>query len=129
MADQAPFDVRARVSAATDLMEQVQRLLDDPGVLAAAPVVLAGAALEKALRGLSIQHTAPVDRPGLSSYAQAPKKAGVLSAAETKDVIAWAGQRNEAAHGEFGDLSRPRAQIMGDGTNLFLQRRSTVTTL
>ena len=46
LALEQPFEIRARLEAATDLMEQVQRLLDDRAVHHAAPVMLAGAALE-----------------------------------------------------------------------------------
>ena len=39
------FEVRARAEAATDLMEQVQQLLDAYDIHPAAPIMLAGAAL------------------------------------------------------------------------------------
>jgi hypothetical protein len=37
--------------------------------------------------------------------------------------IERAGQRNEAAHGQFENLSKQRARIMVDGINLFMQKR------
>lgn len=120
-----PFGARARIEAATDLLEQVQTLLDDASVVPAAPVMLAGAALEELLRSLVLAHEATVKgKPGLTTYAEALRVAGVLSPQDVKDVIAWAGQRNEAAHGHFEALSRPRAQIMVDGINLFMRQKS-----
>lgn len=126
MAAIPPFEVAARVAAATDLMEQVQTLLDDRKVEPAAPVVLAGAALEEFLRSrVSALGAAVVGKPGISSYASALRTAGDLSAQDVKDITSWAGQRNEAAHGEFEKLSRERAQLMVDGINLFMRQKTT----
>lgn len=114
----------ARVDAATDLMEQVQEMLDDKRTHPAAPIVLAGAALEEALRSLVIQSQSTiVGKPGLSAYAVALKSASVLTTQDVKDITSWAGQRNEAAHGDFANLSSERAQIMVDGINLFMRQR------
>lgn len=44
---QKPFEVRFRIEAATDIMEQAQMLLSEKNIHPAAPVVLAGAALEE----------------------------------------------------------------------------------
>lgn len=125
---QVPYAARARVDAATDLLEQVQTLLDDSRVHPAAPVVLAGAALEELLRSLVVTHAAEVKgRPGLTTYATALQVAEVLSAQDVKDVIAWAGQRNQAAHGQFDELTRQRAQIMVESINLFMRQRSPLS--
>lgn len=124
LAEARPLPVEARVIAATDLMEQVQQLLDDPKAHPAAPVVLAGAALEEFLRSrVAAKGVTVVGKPGMNSYASALRSAGDITAQDVKDVTAWAGQRNEAAHGEFEQLSRQRAQIMVDGINLFLRQK------
>jgi hypothetical protein len=54
------------------------------------------------------------------------RKSGYLSAQDIKDVTAWAGQRNEAAHGQFERLTHERAQIMVDGINLFILHRQGI---
>jgi pheromone shutdown protein TraB len=64
-------------------------------------------------------------KPGINSYAQALQAGGSLSAQDVKDITAWAGQRNEAAHGEFAKLSPERAQIMIDGINLFMRQKAS----
>ena len=121
-----PFEARARREAATDLMEQVQVLLDDPKVHVAAPVVLAGAALEEFLRSMLATTPAAVvvGRPGIQAYAEALRKVEVLSAQDVKDITAWAGQRNAAAHGQFEQLSLDRARLMVDGVNLFMRQHT-----
>ena len=99
-------------------------MLDDKRTHPAAPIVLAGAALEEALRSLVIQNRATiVGKPGLNAYAAALKSASVLTTQDVKDITSWAGQRNEAAHGDFANLSPERAQIMVDGINLFMRQR------
>ena len=120
------FPVRARAAAATDLMEQVQQLLDDSNAHPAAAVVLAGAALEEFLRSrVDAVAALTTGHSGISTYANALRKSEYLSAQDIKDVAAWAGQRNEAAHGQFERLSHERAQIMVDGINLFMRQKAS----
>jgi hypothetical protein len=89
MAGAMPYEAQARVDAATDLMEQVQVLLGDPKVHEAAPVVLAGAALEEFLRSRVATTGAKVSgKPSINAYANALKAVGDLSAAELKDITA-----------------------------------------
>jgi hypothetical protein len=93
-----PFEVRFRIEAATELLEQVQRVLKDAEVHVAAPIVLAGAALEEFLRSMFEESGAPlVGRPGLAAYADALRKADLLNRGEVKDITSWADQRNAAA--------------------------------
>lgn len=118
-----PYEARSRQDAATDLMEQVQSLLGDTKVHPAAPVVLAGAALEEFLRSLVSANSCPgPEKPAINTLATALKTAGVISTQDIKDITSWAGQRNQAAHGHFEELSRARAQIMVDGINLFMRK-------
>ncbi|MEZ5382872.1 MAG: hypothetical protein R2754_13895 [Microthrixaceae bacterium] len=118
------FEVAARVEAATDLMEQVRQLLSDGAVHVAAPIVLAGASLEELLRSMWHHAGSPElgGKPGINSYASALKNADVIDRQDVKDITAWAGLRNDAAHGNFQVLDLQRAQIMADGINLFMQR-------
>jgi len=121
---EAPLESRARIEAATDLMEQVQILLEDGKVHPAAPVMLAGAALEEFLRSmLAILPTQPRGKPGINTYAAVLRKADLLSAQDLKDITAWAGMRNDAAHGHFDSISIDRARIMVDGINLFMRQK------
>jgi hypothetical protein len=122
LAQALPLEVERRIEAANDLMEQVEALLRDASVHPAAPVVLIGAGLEQMLRSMLPEDAVIAGSPGLDKYGAALKKAGAISATEAKDVTAWAGQRNDAAHGHFEDLSRERARIMADAVNAFMRR-------
>ena len=126
LVDAVSDDAQARATASTDLMEQVQQLISDKAVHPAASVVLAGAALEEFLRSKILKGNVTVPgKHGIASYASALRAAGTISAQDVKDITSWAGHRNEAAHGQFDQLSRQRAQIMVDGVNLFLQIHSS----
>ena len=104
-------DLRREV--VTDLFEQVRALNEDNGVVPAAPVVLAGAALEIALRSAIEELGLTVEgQPSIDAYAQAFRQADVLNNPDIKDVTEMAGLRNAAAYGNHEMLSRERASSM-----------------
>lgn len=116
-----------RSIASTDLMEQVRSLIQDKSIHAAAPVVLAGAALETALRG-AVEEAGLVlaEKPGITAYGRALRTAEILSKQDMKDIEQMAGLRNSAAHGEFDELSRERAGLLEQQVNVFLSRLRTL---
>ena len=117
----------ARAVASIDLMEQVRVLAEDRNVHPAAPIVLAGAALEVALRSAvdELQLTL-TERPSITAYARRLRTEGMLSQQDVKDVEQMAGLRNSAAHGQFNDLSSERAGLMEQQVNFFLARLSKI---
>lgn len=113
----------ARAASSTDLLDQVRALNEDKDIIPAAPIVLAGAALEVALRSAVDELDLPVTgRPSISTYAQALRQADVLNKQHVKDVISMAGLRNDAAHGDHGELSRQGARLMEQQVDIFLDR-------
>ena len=121
---ETPLALSLRLEAATDLMEQVRRLLDDSSVHPAAPVMLAGAALEEFLRGLLAKTSETLKGRGIDAYAAALRRADVLDAQDAKDVTALAGLRNAAAHGEFDKVTIDQARLMEMQVNLFMQKKA-----
>jgi hypothetical protein len=120
-----PFELRSRVEASTDLMAQVDILLSETGVHPAAAVMLAGAALEELLRGLVLGNGLAVSgHLGINSYASALREKELISKQDKKMVDAWGGLRNEAAHGNFANVTRDQAMVMMDGVNLFVSKYS-----
>ena len=112
-----------RAIASTDLMEQVRKLMEDKGVHPAAPIMLAGAALEIALRSAVDELGLPgPDKPSIATYCECLRAAGLLSKQDVKDVTRMGGVRNSAAHGDFGELDRARAGLMEQQVNFFLGR-------
>jgi hypothetical protein len=120
-----PVEAQYRQAAATDLMEQVERLLQDKKVVPAAPVMLAGAALEELLRSMIDRAgLKPRAKPSIGTYATALRAAELITAQEMKDVTAWAGLRNDAAHGHFDRIELANARLMQQGVNPFMQKHS-----
>lgn len=110
-------------AVSTDVMTQVRRLLADNGTHPAAPIVLCGAALEVALRAtVDAQGLTLTERPSLGAYVRLLRSAGRLTAQDVKDFEQCAGLRNAAAHGRFDELSRERAGLLEQQTNLLLRR-------
>jgi hypothetical protein len=112
-----------RAIASTDLMEQVRKLNEDKDVSPAAPIVLAGAALEIALRSaveeLGLELPA---KHSISAYSGCLRAARLLSPQDVKDIEQMGGLRNSAAHGDFDTLSHERAGLIEQQVNHFLRR-------
>lgn len=123
-----PLQIEAqgtRAAVTTDIMEQVRILVEDRSVHPAAPIVLAGAALETALRSAVAELQLDLaERPSIGAHGRCLRTARVISAQDMKDIEQMGGIRNSAAHGEFDDLSRERAGLMEQQVNLFLTRLS-----
>lgn len=122
LAKQVPEATRFRVEAATDLMEQVQQLLEGETVHPSAPMMLAGAALEEFLRGLVAHHPEATisGTRSITRYADTLRSAEAISRQDKKDLDSLAGDRNAAAHGRFDETSWDRARLMVDRVNLFM---------
>lgn len=116
---------RAQLDVVSDFLEQAQILLEAKGVHPAAPIVLIGATLEEFLRtwveneGLSLANR----KPSLDAYSQVLAAEGKITKQDVKDLIAWGGLRNHAAHGEWEEVSeKRRASLMLEGVNLFMRK-------
>jgi hypothetical protein len=118
-------DARAVVS--TDLMGQVRSLVADSSVHSSAPIVLAGAALEMALRSavdeLGFQLS---EKPSITAYGRRLRSENILTRQDMKEVEQIAGVRNAAAHGDFEHVSPAQAGLLEIQVNLFLRRLTTI---
>ena len=118
---------RAQLDVVSDFLEQANNLLETKGIHPAAPAVLIGATLEEFLRtwieadGLSLGNR----KPSLESYSQVLRDANLITKQDAKDITAWGGVRNHAAHGEWDEVAdKRRVSIMLDGVNLFMRKYS-----
>lgn len=119
------FSVRS--ASSTDLLEQVSVLNENETVAPTAPIVLAGAALEIALRSAVEELDLTIGKQrSINAYAQTLYRAKVLNKQDIKDLDQMANLRNKAAHGEHDLLSRERAGLMEQQVNLFLPRLDDV---
>lgn len=116
---------QAEIDVTSDFLDQAQGLLKSNKVHPAAPAVLIGAALEEFLRnwvedvGLSLGNK----KPSLDAYSSTLREAELITKQDAKDIAAWAGIRNHAAHGEWDELGgSERIRLMLDGVNLFMRK-------
>ena len=116
---------RAQLDVVSDFLEQAQVLLQAKSVHPAAPIVLVGATLEEFLRtwveaeGIGLGQR----KPSLDTYTQLLFAESKITKQDVKDLTAWGGLRNHAAHGEWAEVSdKQRANLMLEGVNLFMRK-------
>ena len=80
--------------------------------------VLAGVALETTLKELCHQNSTPLGK--MDKMNADLKKAGVYNLAKQKQITAWAGLRNSAAHGAWGDYNGDDVEAMISGVERFI---------
>jgi hypothetical protein len=116
---------RAQLEVVSDFLEQAHRLLETKGIHPAAPAVIVGAALEEFLRTWTEVEELSLGsrKPSLDSYATLLRDNDLITKQDYKDITAWGGLRNHAAHGEWNEASdRSRIALMLDGVNLFMRK-------
>jgi hypothetical protein len=116
---------KAQLAVVSDILDQAQRVLDDPKLHPAAAAVLVGATLEEFLRGWIDSEGLSIGaaRAGIDAYAKALLGSGLIDKQDIKDLTSWAGIRNDAAHGNWDQVSDPaRIRLMLEGVNHFMRR-------
>lgn len=125
LASEVTPERRAQLDVVSDFLEQAHTLIESKGVHPAAPIVLVGATLEEFLRtwvegaDLSLGQR----KPSLDAYAQVLLTEDCISKQDMKDITAWGGLRNHAAHGDWAEVAdKHRAALMLEGVNLFMRK-------
>ncbi len=124
------FDIKGLVAAElfSDLLDQAEHLLEQGYKDAAA--VMVGSVLEEHLRQLCVRHN--VDVYDLKDGKTVARKAdrlnselarvAVYSALDSKQVTAWLGLRNDAAHGHYERYTKEQVQNLMRGVIEFMAR-------
>jgi hypothetical protein len=85
--------------------------------------VMAGGVLEEHLRKLCGKHGVAVPpKPKLDSMNSDLAKAGTYNKNDQKQVTAWAGLRNDAAHGNYSNYTDGEVKLMVAGIRDFISR-------
>ena len=114
---------KAKIDVVSDFLGQADTLLSTKGVHPVCAAVLVGASLEAFLREWVEAEKLKPTKPGLDGYAQALLAEEKINKQDVKDITAWAGRRNYAAHGEFDEVADARnIRQMLDGVNLFMRK-------
>jgi len=105
-----------------DFLEMAQHLVESGYKDAAA--VIAGSTLEAHLRQLCAKAGVPIEIGGKPKKADALNSelaaAGVYSKLDQKNVTAWLGLRNDAAHGNYTSYDGARVGLLIDGIRHFV---------
>jgi HEPN domain-containing protein len=124
------FQVKSLVASElfSDILEQAEHLLEQGYKDAAA--VMIGSVLEEHLRQLCIRNN--IDTHDVKEQKEIPRKAdrlnselakaGAYTAIDAKQITAWLGLRNSAAHGEYSAYSREQVQNLASGVLNFIAR-------
>lgn len=116
---------RAQIDVVNDLLDQAYKLLEDNSVHGAAPAVLIGATLEEFLRTWVEKEGLPLGnmKPSLDTYAKVLRESDLIDKQDLKDITAWTGIRNDAAHGHWQKVeSKEKISLVLQGVNLFLRK-------
>jgi len=117
----------AQINVVSDFLDQARLLINDKKVHPAAVCMIIGATLEEFLRNWVERKSLKLGnrKHGIVAYAEVLLSEGFLTKLDHKDILAWAGLRNEAAHGKWDELkNRERVKIMLESVNLFLRKYS-----
>jgi hypothetical protein len=123
-ADVSP-ERRAQLDVVSDFLDMAHTLLDTKGIHPAAPAVIIGASLEEFLRTWVEQENLSLGtrKPGMETYSQVLRDSELITKQDGKDITAWAGIRNHAAHGEWPEVAEvSRVSLMLEGVNLFMRK-------
>jgi len=116
---------RAQIDIVNDLLDQANKLIEDDSVHGVAPAVLIGATLEEFLRTWVEKEDLPLGNMKLTldSYAKILRESDLIDKQDLKDITAWAGIRNDAAHGHWQKVeSKEKISLVLQGVNLFLRK-------
>jgi hypothetical protein len=103
----------------SDFLEMAEYLLEDK--LKDPAAVIAGGVLEEHLRKLCDKNGVDLaDKPKLDTMNADLAKKGAYGKNEQKQITAWAGVRNSAAHGKYNEYSLDQVTLMVEGIRQFL---------
>ena len=119
---------QAQIDVVSDILEQAHSLLENKDCHPAAAAVLVGASLEEFLRNWVEAEDLSIDpsKPSIDAYCKCLRSADLLAKQDVKDVTAWAGIRNDAAHGEWNQVSdHEKISLMLQGVDLFMRKKKS----
>lgn len=111
---------RVRSDVFSDFLEMAEYLIEDEGLKDPA-AVLASGVLEQHLRKLCDKHSVTVPaKATIDPMNNELAKANIYGKNEQKQILAWAGIRNSAAHAKYHEYTADQVKLMIQGIRLFL---------
>jgi len=115
-----------KITVVNEYLEQAHYLLLDKSIHPSAPTILIGASLEEYLRNWVEEKGLIGGKKGMENYAQLLQDAALINKQDRKDITAWAGLRNSAAHGDWDEVEdRNKIETMLLGVNNFIRSKTS----
>lgn len=121
------YERKIQIDVVSDYLSQADDLLEKKEFHPATSAALIGASLEEFLRNWAFdQNLISEDtKPSIDGYANILKKEGLINKQDYKEITAWTGLRNDAAHGHWDLVSdKEKIKHMLAGVNLFIKKYS-----
>jgi len=118
---------QAEIDIVNDILSQAKTLLETKGIHPASACVLGGAALEEFLRNWTEEQNLSLgkSRPSIDTYMKVLYENNLIDKQDLKDITAWGGLRNHAAHGEWTLVDdKNKIALTLEGINLFMRKYS-----
>lgn len=120
------FERKIKIGVVNDYLVQAEQLLEQEEFHPAIATVLIGASLEEFLRNWVMEENIDYGtKATIDSYAKALRTKNLITKQDHKDITAWTGYRNHAAHGHW-DLAdnREKIRMILAGISLFIKQYS-----
>ena len=118
---------RIQTDTILNYLKQAETILATRSFHPATACVIIAASLEELLRAwieaenLSLGNA----KPSLNAYAKALKQHELINMQEYKNILSWSGMRNNAARGDWEQVSdKNKIEIMLQGVNFFIKQHS-----
>jgi len=122
------YERKIQINVVNDYLSQAEDILDKKELHPATAAFLIGASLEEFLRNWIFDQGLFSEslKPSIDGYSSILKKEGLIDKQEYKEITAWAGIRNNAAHGKWELVSdKEKISYMLAGVNFFIKKYST----
>ncbi|WP_422354069.1 hypothetical protein [Roseivirga pacifica] len=114
-----------KIDVISDFINQAIQLVHDQKYHPAAAGILMGASLEEFLKQLAEKNNIDLKttKKSIDPISKKLYEKEVISKQDLKDIVSWAGIRNDATHGNFDEINdRKRIKNALEGVNLFMRK-------
>lgn len=121
------FERKLKITVVNDFLNQAEEVLQKKELHPAVAAFLIGASLEEFLRTWVLEQNLSFDeqKPTIDTYSKVLRQNEFIDKQDFKDITAWAGIRNNAAHGLWELVKdKEKVNIMLAGVNNFIRKYS-----
>ena len=121
------YERKLQTAVVNDFLLQAEDILQKVELHAAVAAFLIGASLEEFLRNWVVEQNLlhDIKKASINNYAMALKQNNLIDLQEYKEITAWTGIRNDAAHGNWNKVdNRDKLNLVLSGVTIFIKKHS-----